>query len=49
MSEYIEEKIRVLKELGIKLNKEQKNHMCSLNSEIAIDNYAHDLIIKHIY
>ena len=49
MSEYILEKIKVLKQLGIKLNKEQKDHMYSLKSEIAIDNYAHDLISKHVY
>jgi hypothetical protein len=49
MSDYINEKIDVLKQLGIKLTKEQKNHMCSLTSEIAIDNYAHDLIMKRVY
>jgi hypothetical protein len=49
MSKYIEEKIAVLKQLGIRLNKEQKNHMSSLDSEIAIDNYAHDLIMNHVY
>lgn len=49
MDEYIIEKIDVLKQLGIMLTKRQIEHMKSLSSEIAIDNYAHDLIMKRVY
>lgn len=49
MDEYITNKIDVLKQLGIGLTKRQIEHMKSLDSEIAIDNYAHDLIVKHVY
>lgn len=43
---YVREKIRVLKELGIDVTDSQIDHMMSLKSELHIDNYAHDLIMK---
>ena len=46
LEEYIKEKIRVFDQLHIQLTPQQIEHMRSLNSEIAIDNYAHDLIVK---
>lgn len=44
MAQYIKEKIKLLKDFGIKLNKKQLAHLNSLTSEIQVDNYAHDLI-----
>lgn len=44
MAQYIKEKIKLLKDFGIKLNKKQLAHINSLTTEIAVDNYAHDLI-----
>ena len=46
IKDYIENKIMILRELGIYLTKEQKEHMLSLKSEISVDNYARSLIIK---
>lgn len=44
--EYINEKIKVLKELGIKLTPSQTDHIRSLKSEIDVDNFARSLIQK---
>ena len=44
MKKYVKEKIKVLKEFGVKLTKEQIEHMYSLSSEIAVDNFARDLL-----
>lgn len=46
LSEYVCEKIVVLRQLNIKLDDDQIKHMKSLKNEIQVDNYAHDLIIK---
>lgn len=46
MAEYIREKIQVLKELCIKVSKEDIKHMKSLKSEVQIDNFARDIILK---
>lgn len=43
---YIEEKLEILREMCIFLSREQIAHMYSLTSELEIDNYAHDLIMK---
>ena len=43
---YIKHKIKILKQLCIRLTNEQLEHMLSLKTEIAVDNYAHDLIVK---
>ena len=40
---HIYEKIKILKDFGIYLTKEQFDHMLSLKTEIAVDNYAQDL------
>lgn len=42
---YIEEKIKILGELGIRLNDVQLDHIWSLRTEIAVDRYARDLIL----
>lgn len=44
MAQYVKEKIKLLKDFGIELNKKQLTHLNSLTSEIQVDNYAHDLI-----
>lgn len=44
MSVYIKEKINLLKDFGICLNKKQLAHIRSLTTEIAVDNFAHDLL-----
>lgn len=46
LSEYVCEKIVVLRQLNIKLDDDQIKHMKSLKNEIQVDNYAHDLIMK---
>jgi hypothetical protein len=46
MKEYIKEKEKLLNEMGIFLTGEEKTHIRSLTSEIAVDNFAHDLILK---
>jgi hypothetical protein len=47
LKQYIREKIRMLrKDFCIDLTDEQIAHMRSLKSEIAVDNYAHDLIFN---
>lgn len=46
LNSYIIEKLRVLRELQITLTYDQLKHMKSLKSEIQVDNYAHDLIMK---
>ena len=44
MNEYIQEKIKTLRELGIQLSRTQREHIKGLKTEIQVDNYAHDLI-----
>lgn len=44
MKEYIKEKISVLKDFGIILTDEQLKHIRSLKTEIAVDNFAHDIL-----
>lgn len=46
LSGYVREKIVVLRQLGIVMDNDQIKHMKSLKSELQIDNYAHDLIMK---
>ena len=46
MKQYIKTKIKILKQLCIKLTDAQLNHIRSLNSEIAVDNYARMLIMN---
>ena len=48
LADYIREKAKVFRQLCIPLTQEQIDHMATLNSEIAIDNYAHDLIKKRM-
>lgn len=44
MKNYIGEKIKLLKDFGIRLNNDQLAHIMSLKTEIAVDNFAHDLL-----
>lgn len=44
MKKYIKEKISVLKDFGIILTDEQLKHIRSLKTEIAVDNFAHDIL-----
>lgn len=46
MSNYINEKLKILRDLKIKLTDEQKEHMKLLHTEIAIDNYVKPLIMN---
>ena len=46
LSEYVREKIVVLRHLNIELDDDQIKHMKSLKNELQVDNYAHDLIMK---
>ena len=46
LSDYVDEKIEVFRQLCIPLTPEEIRHMRTLGSEIAIDNYARDLIVK---
>lgn len=45
INDYIEQKIEILKQLGIGLRSYQRKHLYSLKTEVAVDNYAHDLIV----
>ena len=42
--EYIKEKVKVLKQLGVRVTDELKLKMLQCRNEIQIDNIAHDLI-----
>ena len=44
IKKYIKHKLKLLKELFIFLNKEELEHIYSLESEIAIDNFVRDII-----
>lgn len=46
MSNYIKQKLNILRDLKIKLTQEQKEHIKSLHTEIAVDNYVKPLIIN---
>lgn len=46
LNKYIKVKIKILKQLGITLNKTEYEHLISLSNEIQIDNYARDLILN---
>lgn len=41
---YINKKLKVMSQLHIKMGYEQLNHIWSLESEIAVDNYCRSLI-----
>lgn len=47
---YISEKIRMLEGgFRIWITPEEKAHFYQLETEIAVDNYAHDILIKKLY
>lgn len=46
VDEYVKQKIKVFNQLCIQITPKQIEHMKTLDSEVAIDNYAHDLIVK---
>ena len=37
---YIQSKVKLLKEFGIKLTEEETNHMIDLATQVQVDNYA---------
>ena len=43
---YIKHKIRILKQLGIRLTNAEREHIKSLKTEIAVDNYARSIILR---
>lgn len=46
LDKYKKEKIKLLKELGIKLTEKEQTHMDSLESEDAVDRFARVLIMN---
>ena len=46
LPEYIENKIKILGQMGHRLTEAQKAHVRELKSEIAVDNFAHSIICK---
>lgn len=46
MARYIYRKIVLLRQLGISVTDDVLRHICGLPNEIAVDNYAHDLILR---
>lgn len=47
MSMYIYRKQQILKQFGIQLNQADIDHMVQLQSEIAIDQFAHKLLLEY--
>ena len=47
MPQYIDEKIEILKQFGIKLTPEEKLHLHNLKTEISVDNFARTRLVKH--
>lgn len=45
MKLYVKEKIKVLKQLGVKVTDDHKDHLYSLPTELEVDNYAHKLFM----
>lgn len=45
LKKYIKTKIKFLKQFGIYPNEKEKEHMYSLKTEVAVDNYVHDLFM----
>lgn len=41
INEYIRQKLLLFKDFRIKLNKEELEHIYSLKTEVAVDNFAH--------
>ena len=48
MQEYVIGKLRVLRDMHIKLTREEKEHMKQLQTQIQVDNYAHRLIMQKL-
>lgn len=46
MPRYIYRKTQILKQLNVQINAEQMEKLLNLKSEIAIDNYTRNLILK---
>lgn len=45
---YANKKISLLRQFHIKLSVDEKKHMKSLSTEIQIDNYVHNIIMKKL-
>lgn len=43
---YIKEKLQLLSDFNIKVTKKQREHFYTLQNEIQVDNYAHDIIFR---
>lgn len=46
LKSYKQHKLKILNQCGITTTPEIVNHLLSLKTEIAIDNYCHDLIVN---
>jgi len=49
LKKYIKEKIRMLtKEFHFNLTNEELHHFYELKTEVAVDNYAHDIFVRKL-
>lgn len=48
LHDYKLEKINILEEMAIYLSTNEMKHLMSLDSEIAVDQYAHSLIVNRL-
>lgn len=48
MKEYVREKMRMLREFCIQLTSQEQEYMHSLQSEVQIDNFVRDLIMRKL-
>lgn len=48
MTDVVREKIRILKQLCVKVGAREIEHMQTCKNEIQLDNYAHKLIVDTI-
>ena len=48
VQKYAKAKIKFLEQFGIYPNKEETDHFYELTTEIAVDNFAHDLFINKL-
>lgn len=48
LNKYVSEKVKLLKEFGIRANYREKMILCEIKSEIAIDNMARSMIVHFL-
>lgn len=46
LKSYIKAKLQLLSDFNIKVTKKQREHFYTLQNEIQVDNYAHDIIFQ---